>query len=274
LAKAHGAAPGPPTNLLTGRITLTGDDDDFDNTAFVVQPQAEEINVLYLGGDAETDSSQSLYYLRRAFQETRRQVVRLNHLNPLTPPSATLAASGGEGERLRGALATSRLVIVTTNLSEETSSATRQFLTNGGTALLVMNDPQIARTLGQLTGASEVTASEATVGNYAMFGAIDLTHPLLAPFADPRFGDFTKVRFWKHRTLATDRLPGARVIASYDNNTPAVLEIPAGRGRVCVSNLQSEGSIWSPNNCREPRPNDRRMTPKIRKVRSWSGPVR
>jgi hypothetical protein len=97
-----------------------------------------------------------------------------------------------------------------------------------------MNDTQIARTLGQLTGVSDVTATEATVANYAMFGAIDFTHPLLAPFADPRFGDFTKVRFWKHRTLATDRLTGARVIASFDNGTPAALEVPVGRGRVFV----------------------------------------
>ena len=44
-------------------------------------------------------------------------------------------------------------------------------------------------------------ATEAAVANYAMFGQMDFTHPLFAPFSDPRFGDFTKIRFWKHRKL-------------------------------------------------------------------------
>ena len=70
-------APKLPTNTVAERITLSGDDDDFDNTAYVVQPKAEEINVLFLGNDAEGDSSQLLYYLKRAFQDTRRQAVRL-----------------------------------------------------------------------------------------------------------------------------------------------------------------------------------------------------
>jgi hypothetical protein len=63
---------------------------------------------------------------------------------------------------------------------------------------------------------------------------MDFTHPLLAPFSDPRFGDFTKIRFWKHRKFSPDQLPGPRVIASYDNHDPAILEVPVGRGRVFV----------------------------------------
>jgi hypothetical protein len=127
-----------------------------------------------------------------------------------------------------------RLAIISSNLSEERGGEVRHFLTNGGTALLVMNDPQIAPTLGQLIGVPKLAATEAAVPNYAMFGQMDFTHPLLAPFADPRFGDFTKIRFWKHRKLASDPLPGARVIASYDNNDPAILEVPVGRGRIFV----------------------------------------
>ncbi|HEX5222184.1 MAG TPA: BatA and WFA domain-containing protein [Verrucomicrobiae bacterium] len=206
-------APKIPTNTVAERITLTGDEEDFDNTAYVVQPKAEEVNVLYLGGDAEADSSQTLYYLKRAFQDTRRQAVRLS---------------------TNGALSTHRLIIISSTLTEERSAEARQFLTNGGTALLVMNDTQIASTLGRLTGLPEVTATEAAVGNYAMFGQMDFSHPLFAPFADPRFGDFTKIRFWKHRKLTTEKLPAARVVASYDDHDPAIVEIPVGRGRVFV----------------------------------------
>jgi hypothetical protein len=219
-------APKLPTNTIAERITLSGDEDDFDNTAYVVQPKAEEINVLFLGNDAEGDSSQLVYYLKRAFQDTRRQAVRLvaDEVTRRTPsPTNPPPHVGGY-----------KLAIISSTLSEERGGEVRQFLTNGGTALLVMNDTQIARTLGQLTGATELSATEAAVGNYAMFGQMDFTHPLFAPFADPRFGDFTKIRFWKHRKLATDKLSGARVIASYDDNDPAILEVPVGRGRVFV----------------------------------------
>jgi len=224
-------APTLVTNTLAERITLRGDDDDFDNTAYVVQPRAEEINVLYLSDDAESDPAQLLYYLKRAFQDTRRQAVRLTAKSgPLTRPSATLSPSDG----VRGDLSDNRLVIIPGTLSEQRSRDVRQYLTNGGTALLVMNDTQTAKTLGQLTGAPEITAAEATLANYAMFAQMDFTHPLFAPFSDPRFGDFTKIRFWKHRKLMPDQLPGARVIASYDDNEPAILEVPVGRGRVFV----------------------------------------
>lgn len=220
-------APKLPTNAVATRIILTGDDDDFDNTVYVVPPKAEEVNVLYLGSAAETDAARSLYYLTRAFQDTRRQVVRL----------VAAEATG------RIVLATTnppphgggyRLAIIASTLSEARSDEMRQYLTNGGTALLVMNDPQMAATLGQLAGTPDLTAMEATVGDYAMFGAMDFTHPLLAPFADPRFSDFTKIRFWKHRKLSADRLSDARVIASFDHHDPAILEVPVGRGRVFV----------------------------------------
>lgn len=220
-------APRLAPNAVAERITLTGDDEDFDNTAFVVQPKAEEVNVLYLGNDSETDSTQSLYYLKRAFQDTRRQAVRLvadDVRRRIPPPTNAPPPDVG----------VYRLAIISSPLSKERESEARHYLTNGGTALLVMNDTQIANTLCQLTGVPAATATEAIVANYAMFGAMDFTHPLLAPFSDPRFGDFTKIRFWKHRKLATETIPGARVIASYDDQDPAILEVPVGRGRLFV----------------------------------------
>lgn len=220
-------APKLGTNATAERITLSGDDDDFDNTAFVVQPRADEVNVLYLGNDADTDSSQSLYYLRRAFQDTRRQAVRLVAAEASRRTSSPTNSPPPQ-------VGSYKLVIITTTLPEEQGSEVRQFLTNGGTALLVMNEIQTVKTLGQLTGTFDLSASEASVANYAMFGQMDFTHPLLAPFTDPRFGDFTKIRFWKHRKLTTEKLPGARVIASYDDNSPAILEVPVARGRMFV----------------------------------------
>jgi len=47
--------------------------------------------------------------------------------------------------------------------------------------------------------------------NYAMFAEIDFKHPLFAPFADPRFSDFTKIHIWKYRKLDAAGIPDARM---------------------------------------------------------------
>src|SRR5207302_3574441 len=67
-----------------------------------------------------------------------------------------------------------------------------------------------------------------------MLSEVEFRHPLFAPFADPRFSDFTKIHFWKYRRLALAELPGARELAKFDSGDPALLEIPVGRGRVLV----------------------------------------
>ncbi len=55
-------------------------------------------------------------------------------------------------------------------------------------------------TLAALTGWPDIQIAEAS-GDYALLGQIDFTHPLFAPFADPRFSDFSHIHFWKHRRV-------------------------------------------------------------------------
>ena len=75
---------GPPVD----RIVLQGDDEDFDNTVFVVPPETARLSVVYFGGESEKDPRQPLYFLQRAFQETRRQAVQVL----VRPPGARFAA--------------------------------------------------------------------------------------------------------------------------------------------------------------------------------------
>src|SRR5262249_30678651 len=65
---------------------------------------------------------------------------------------------------------------------------------------------------------------------------------LFAPFADPRFSDFTMIHFWKYRRIDPATLPESRIVAKFDNGDPAILDIPFGKGRVFVF-----ASGWQPS---------------------------
>ena len=77
--------------------------------------------------------------------------------------------------------------------------------------------------------------------DYALLAQIDFQHPLFAPFADPRFSDFTKIHFWKYRRVDPAQFSGARVLAAFENGDPAILQVPLGKGSVVVLT-----SSWRP----------------------------
>jgi len=214
-------APKLPAGITGERLVLTGDDDDFDNTAYIVQSRAEQINVVFLGDEEEKDPAQPLYYLKRAFQQTRRQNVQIKP----HPTSAPLTA---------GELAGVRLLISAVRLPETQVSVLQTFLAGGGTVLFIMKNTASAETVGRLAGADALTAKDVVATNYAMFGQIEFEHPLFAPFADPRYNDFTKIHFWKYRRLDAGGLPNARVLARFDGGDAALVEVPGGKGRLLV----------------------------------------
>ncbi|HUL51015.1 MAG TPA: BatA domain-containing protein [Candidatus Nitrosotalea sp.] len=214
-------APKLPAGSNGEKLELSGDDEDFDNTVHLIQPEPQHVNVVFVGNETEKDPAESLYYLKRAFQQTRRQDINVTVVSSESPLSSAV-------------LGDTRLVIASGPLPDASVAVVQQFLTNGGTALFLIKSANAARTLGQLAGVENFSATESGGGGYSMLGQIDFEHPLFAPFADPRFSDFTKVHFWKHRVLDASALPGARALAKYDNGDPAILEIPKGKGRLLI----------------------------------------
>ncbi len=215
------AVPRPNTEPPLQTVALTGDDDEFDNTAYVVPPKTQKARILVLGTDRETDPTQSLFYLQRAFQETRSLAAEI------VPQRPDVILTNQD-------LAAGRLLVITGVLPEEQVRAVRSFLEEDKAVLMVLVDVKQAPTLGRLVGQDALIVEEASVDKYAMLGQIDFQHPLFAPFADPRYSDFTKIHFWKHRRMVVDTVPNSRVLARFDNGDPAVVEFSVGKGRVWV----------------------------------------
>jgi hypothetical protein len=123
---------------------------------------------------------------------------------------------------------------VTEALPEPVIEEARSFCESGHPVLLVLKDDGLAPTLAALAASGPVPVTEAKVNEYALLTRLDFEHPLFAPFKEPRFSDFTKIHFWKHRTIDSGRLAGSRVPVRFDDDSPALIDLPIGRGHLLV----------------------------------------
>jgi hypothetical protein len=209
-------------------IVLTGDHADFDNTIHLLQPRSADIPVLFLGDDKEDDAQGLLYYLERGLHKTALRNIRIiRHREMEAVP----------GQQLRDA----QFLVVGNGASRDALGSARQFAVDGRMVLLPLSAGDNSATLRALFPSLEIASTEASVRDYALLSDIDFQDPLFAPFADPRFSDFTKIHFWKHRRIGGAGLAEARVVARFDDRDPAIVQVPVGKGSVLLL-----ASTWRP----------------------------
>ncbi len=214
--------------VRTQPLALSGDEVDFDNRLFLLPPQPLVLPILFAGADTDEDPRGSLYYLRRAFPKTRRQRVEITaHRNDEAIPAFQLQQA--------------QLLVLSDSAPEAAIASARSFAESGQTVVLPLTSATGGATLARLLTLPALTTPEASVKDYALLAQIDFQHPVFAPFADPRFSDFTKIHFWKHRRLDPAALPGTRVLARFDSGDAALTQTPLGKGNVVVFT-----SSWRP----------------------------
>jgi hypothetical protein len=213
-------APKIPAGRGATQLQLIGDEESFDNAAYYAAPEKERLTIACLGPESANEPTKLRYYLERVFPETPRRKVEI------ISSSAQVAVSA---ELLNQTL----FAVIPGPLAAEETAAVRDWLAHGKTALLVLTDTQTAPTLAALAGLPEIKITEAA-GDYALLGQIDFAHPLFAPFADPRFSDFTRIHFWKHRRWEIPSGIEAHVLAKFDDGSPALAQIPVGSGNLLV----------------------------------------
>ena len=214
------AITAPPRPLGENwRLALLGDGESFDNQLFLVPEIPKPIRIHYVGSEKADEVEGMRYYLERAFTDTRAQHARvLSH----SPKDFT-------GQLVHP---DDHLLIVTEALPENAVSRVRDFCQNGHPLLLVLQDEKLGSTLAALAESGPLAIKEAKVEKYALLAQMDFGHPLLAPFNEPRYSDFTKIHFWKHRKVDEGRLPGSRVLARFDSGDPALIDLPIGQGHL------------------------------------------
>jgi hypothetical protein len=213
----------PRPELNADRLVLSGDDAEFDNTLYLVPPRRENVRVLYVGDDALDDVKGLGYYLQTAWAETPQRKVEF----VARKPAQAIADTDLLGVRA---------VVASGAMSPASAAALRRFAQSGGDVLYVLADASAARTAADLLGLSDLPAQEASDRDYALLGRVETRHPLFAPFADARFGDFTKIHFWKHRRVKLAAADSTiRPLAWFDDGDPFLVENAIGKGRVLVA---------------------------------------
>lgn len=213
------SSPPRPPGAERGTLFVTGDDHPFDNEVHVSPVQPRPLRILFLGEESEVETAGSpLFYLRRALQPTPA-------LTPLVSTSPTFVAPE---------IATLEVVVVTGEWTPETGTALNDFAIGGGLVLALPSAGTGNESFAALTGETAWKLGEAEVNDFALLANLDFDHPVLQPFARAQIRDFTKIRFWKHRKLEMNASETSRMVATFDDGSPAILEHRVGEGAIFV----------------------------------------
>ena len=206
-------------------LRLSGDRWDFDNRVFVAPPQPQPVHLVFLGDEKTRDEAASpLFYLSRALQPTARLTPELQVISP-------------EATELPAAI--DIVFISGAELKAPMLQSLSAFLKAGGLVVAVVDELMKSATLESLCQVKGITLSpspSALQSDYLMLADVKTDHPLLRPFADERLRDFTKLRFWKHRfvDLQGEAVEKVKVLARFDNQAPAWLTVPSGKGSLIL----------------------------------------
>jgi hypothetical protein len=211
--------PRPEADLLADRVFLRGDDHEFDNAFFVVPPRKQKVKILYWGSDG-ADEQGSQYYLKLA---TSGEELREVEILPLETRDAAMVTREPP-----------QIVVATSKVPANLAAELKSYVERGGTLLLAPQDEEAAAAIPAVLDDVGPVMAPAGTGEYLLLGEINFSHPLFAPFANPRYSDFTKIHFWKHRSFKLNESAATKVIARFDNGEPALLERMMGKGRILL----------------------------------------
>ena len=225
--------PRPAERLLADRVLLRGDDHEFDNTHYVVPPRKQQVQLVYAGSDAADDAQGMQYYLQLA---TGGDPLRQVEFKPL---------AGDDAAVLR-ATPPPQLAVVTRAVSPALAAELKSFAERGGMVVLAPQDQAAAAAVPLLLDDVELLPAKAETENnqdkFLLLGEIDFSHPLFAPFAGPRYGDFTGIHFWRQRSLKLKEGASSHAVARFDDGQLAIVERTIGTGRALVF-----ASGWNPD---------------------------
>ncbi|MEM7782226.1 MAG: BatA domain-containing protein [Planctomycetota bacterium] len=212
------------------RFVLEGDAEEFDNEFFTIPTEQAEMEIVYVGEDRSNDPNFPQFYLRSALVETPTRKFDVRQVKQ------------DDGSILNADLIPS-LVVIADPPDPRLESELNQYLNQGGTALFLLDDFEVAESVSQWTLGIPLKSQDQNSprNDYRMLADIDFKNRIFRPFLDPAFNDFTKIRFWQHQSIDLDENE-VSIVARFDNRDPAIWERQIGSGRMIAF-----ASGWQPD---------------------------
>ena len=138
----------------------------------------------------------------------------------------TAIRAHGEVEILPDGAEGASLVAWTGGADRAMAPALANRVREGAVGVLWAGDGLEGDVLKELTGSDfELGAAE---DRTVLVAGIDRSHWVMRPMVQARFDDLSGVRFWRVRRLVPSA--DARVVLSFDDGRPALVEVPSGQG--------------------------------------------
>lgn len=201
-----------------GAVTVPDDGLTADDARYFVVSPGSAIPVSVLEG-SRTGRTASLY-LREALDISpdNRFTVRVRRSDEV------------RAEDLSGAAV---LVLNDTRLDGASARRVRRFVEAGGGVLVVLGqEASWPASAADILPGTVGGVQDRSEGRGGRLGFLDHDSPIFEVFATPRSGDFTTARFFRARGFRV--ADSARVLARYDDGTPALVEGHRGKGTVLV----------------------------------------
>jgi hypothetical protein len=212
----------PDTQINPFTIQIEGDSEPFDNTLYVAPKNKRESVLPFIGSQTSNDPRAARFYMERAVSGWK-------------DPKISITTAEVSWEK-----SSNTLLLIGETPNNNEAAAIQTFLSNGGTALLLLTNPSQIQIIESITGEAGWQSPKLN-RNYGLFGTIDFEHPVFKIFADPRYNNFTNIRFWNANTMLAPANTEARILAKFDEGPAAVVEWKVGEG-----SLIAWGGDWTP----------------------------
>lgn len=202
----------PPDFDFDG-LELEGDADSFDNRYYLAYPKLVPRKILFVGNEDDV-RNQLRFYLKKACASL---IGKRFEFSDLSSFDEFVASKGGQPD----------IVFVTGSLDSSQANKILEFNKQGGLVCVVVTDEGMQATVSTLMENS-VELSKSESKDFSLLAKIDFSHKLFAPFADPKYSNFSNIRFWKHRNVKAESL---KPLATFDNGALAIGYRSTGEGQ-------------------------------------------
>lgn len=185
-------------------LELTGDGAEFDNRYYLAYPQTIPEKIMLVGEDEEV-RNQLRFYLEKACAPLigrRFEFLDETALNDLPPDAPGRPA----------------VVFVTGMIPDEQIERIRTFQQQGGLVCIVITSVDMEPVVAALLDET-ITLTEPEELDYALLVEIDFDNKVFAPFADPKYSNFSNIQFWNYRRLQSENL---KPLAKFDTGDLAI----------------------------------------------------